>query len=48
MVSKTGHSEEQFRDKGYNTSNMVMEGEVAESLLVAAGRYKPDMIALGG
>jgi nucleotide-binding universal stress UspA family protein len=40
-------SEEQFRVKGHKTASAVLRGGAAESILAAAKRYEPDIIALG-
>ena len=47
LCQLVANREEWFHKKGYKTSHMVMQGEAAESLLVAAEKYKPDIIALG-
>jgi len=43
----TAKAEKQFQAKGYKTTSVVMMGGAAESILSAAKKYKPDIIALG-
>lgn len=40
-------SKKQFREKGYQVSSMVLKGEPAEEILMAADTLNPDLIALG-
>ncbi len=43
----TTEAEKLFQAKGYRTASVVIRGGAAESILVAAKEYKPDIIALG-
>lgn len=43
----TAKSEKEFNARGYKTSCVVLRGGAAESILAAAKRYEPDIIALG-
>jgi nucleotide-binding universal stress UspA family protein len=43
----TTKTEKQFQTKGYRTASVVMKGGAAESILIAAKEYNPDIIALG-
>ncbi len=43
----TAKVEKQFQTKGYKTTSVVVMGGAAESILSAAEKYKPDIVALG-
>jgi nucleotide-binding universal stress UspA family protein len=43
----TAKGEKQFQAKGYKTASVVLRGGAAESILAAAKKYEPDIIALG-
>ncbi len=43
----TTRSEERLRTQGYNTASIIVRGGAGESILKAARRYNPDIIALG-
>jgi len=44
LMTKT---KEQFRERGYEVSSMVLRGEPAEEILMAAETFTPELIALG-